>query len=142
MVIGLIKVLVFNAKRNNANEMAYAAEKKHFEVKTVVNMPYAFAEVIGCQYIDIVKRQIGGKLYSVIFDEDGFNADDPRISLLAPHNPVQNIFGTVVIAGTEDEHGELSDLSDEDVKRIINEMECTRMDMQGKEMIAPIILIR
>lgn len=139
MIIGLVKALVFKPSAYCENdEKRY--ENSIFEVKSLVDMPHVYAEEIGCEYINIVKRKIGDKLYNVIFDDIGFFDDGLMVSLFHQHNPGKNIFGSVIITGPEDECGELTSLSEEDVKIIVEKIVWTAWMIQGKEVVAPAIM--
>ena len=141
MVIGLIKVLIFNARRCDSNDISTVNKDKHFEVKSLINMPYAFEDVIGCEYINIVKRTIGGKQYCIVFDDCGFYNNEPIVSLLDIRNPGKNIFGSVIIAGLEDEHGELTSLTEYDIDIITSKISYATGMIQGKETISPVIML-
>ena len=140
MVIGLIKVFVFNVKQYDVNEISAAKNDINFEVKSLINMPYAFADTIGCEYINIVKRAIGEKQYCVVFDDNSFNNDEPIVSLLDVRNPYENIYGNIVITGVEDEHGELTSLSEYDVSNIVSKINYVTSVAQGKEIVSPVII--
>lgn len=141
MVIGLIKVLIFNTKKYDGNDISVTNKDTHFEVKSLINMPYAFADVIGCEYINIVKRTIGGKQYCIVFDDCGLYNNEPVISLLDVRNPGKSIFGNIIIAGAEDDHGELTSLSEYDIDNITSRISCTTRTIQGKETFSPVIML-
>lgn len=140
MVIGLVKVLVFKPSAYFESDEK-RCENSRFEVKSLVDMPHVYAEEIGCEYINIVKRKIGGKLYNVIFDDIGLLEENLMVSLFDHHNPGKNIFGPIIIAGIEDECGELTSLNEEDVKTIAEKIVWTTWMIQGKEVVSPVIVL-
>ena len=76
-----------------------------------------FYELIGCQYVDIVRRKIGDKQYDVICDDEGLFKEHPIIS--AVDNTYKPMFvGNLIISKSNDE-GELIDLSENDIKQIL-----------------------
>lgn len=76
----------------------------------------AHYSLLDCDMIEIHSIRIAGnpKTYDVIMDEEGTFKDDPKISAL-------DIFGrplfvgSLLITGTADEEGELTDLTDDDI---------------------------
>lgn len=79
-----------------------------------------FYDLIGCSAIDIVRRPIGGKDFNVIVDDEGLLKANVIISATSKHNFVE-LVGNLIIAGLATLDGELTSLTDEDVKKIINQ---------------------
>ena len=79
-----------------------------------------FYDLIGCSTIDIVRGPIGGKDFRVIVDDEGLLKPNVIISATSKHNFVE-LVGNLIVAGIEDSEGNLTSLSDEDVKKIINQ---------------------
>ena len=76
-----------------------------------------FYELIGCQYVDMVRRKIGDKYYDVICDDEGAFKENPIISAVdTTYKPM--FVGNLIISKANDE-GELIDLSEKDVKQIL-----------------------
>lgn len=76
-----------------------------------------FYELIGCRCVDIVERRIGHKYFSVICDDEGLFKDDVLVSAVdVQFHPM--LVGNLIVANSDDE-GNLTDLSDEDIKQIV-----------------------
>lgn len=131
-----VKVLVFHAKSYIGNK-ANGSEV----VKEIENSASAFAAEIGCLYIDVVKRTIGGKRYNIICDDDALGDENATIALLDRQNQNNNIFGTIIIAGEEDRYGELTDLSDDDIGNIVSRIGYVAGQIQEKETVCQVIVI-
>lgn len=67
--------------------------------------------------IDIVTREIGGKFYDVICDDEGLLKENP-IPTMFDDEKQPMIFGNIIIAGLADGEGNMTDLTDEDIVRI------------------------
>lgn len=76
-----------------------------------------YYNMIGCRYVEIVTRRIGRKYYDIICDEEGTFVDDPLISAIDDFGRVMFV-GNLIISGTVDSEGELTDLTDNDIKYI------------------------
>jgi len=91
--------------------------------KTVnVNDLEDYYKLIGCRVIDIVSRKIGKKWYDIIVDDEGLLKEDPIISAIDDYGRVM-LVGSLIICGLADMEGELTDLSDNDVKYIKNRIQ-------------------
>lgn len=77
-----------------------------------------YQELIGCRCIDIVNRGIAGKRYDIICDDEGLFSCDPRISAIDDTGQPM-LAGNLIIAG-ETWDGNLTDLSEEDIRHIRN----------------------
>lgn len=67
--------------------------------------------------IDIVTREIGGKYYDIICDDEGLFKENP-IPTVFDTEQQPMIVGNIIIAGLGDETGNMTDLTDEDIVRI------------------------
>lgn len=76
-----------------------------------------YYNMIGCRYVEIVTRRIGRKYYDIICDEEGTFVDDPLISAIDDFGRVMFV-GNLIISGTVDSEGELTDLTDNDIRYI------------------------
>ena len=76
-----------------------------------------FYEMIGCSTIEIPRRFIGKKLYSIICDEEATFVKDPVPSMI-DHKGNILILGSLIVCGKPDEEGNLTSLTDEDIERI------------------------
>lgn len=72
-----------------------------------------YYELIGCRCIDIVNRDIGGKRYEVICDDEGLFTDGPQVSAVNRAGQPM-LVGNLLIAGQAEE-GELTALTEEDI---------------------------
>jgi len=81
--------------------------------------------------IDIVAREINGKYYDIICDDEGLLKEKP-IPTVFDTNKQPMLCGNIIIAGLADETGYMTDLSNEDIDRICNSIGVVRM-IDGKE---------
>lgn len=77
-----------------------------------------FYELLKCDVIDIVRRNIWGKTYCFIVDDEGLLKKDPILSGWCLNNFAGNLYGNLIIAGVEDDEGDLTSLSNADVNKI------------------------
>ena len=83
---------------------------KHIELET-------YRDLIGCDWIDIARRNIGDKEYDIVVDDEGLLKENPIVSAFSgTKDPV--LVGTMVICGTADSEGVLTGLSEEDLENI------------------------
>lgn len=78
-----------------------------------------YYDLIGCDLIEIVDRRIGGKVYSIVCDEEGIFAEDAKVSAW-DNEMVVAFFGNLVI--TNRNGPELASLTAEDVDRILGKV--------------------
>lgn len=76
--------------------------------------------------IDIVVREINGKYYDIICDDEALLKEQP-IPTMLDIEQMPMIFGNIIIAGLADEEGNMTDLTDEDVIRIKNKLGTIRL---------------
>ena len=89
-----------------------------------------YYDMIGCNCIDIVTRKIGRNYYDIICDDNGLLNDDPLISAIDDLGRVM-LVGSLIICGLADSEGELTDLSDNDIRYIKKRI--TRLDTRLHE---------
>ena len=84
--------------------------------ETLENM-YA---MVKCEYIEIPKRYIGGKLYCCVCDEEGLFRSDIRVSMIRKtQDGIEPLLvGNLLITGLENGEGDLTSLTDEDIDNI------------------------
>lgn len=75
--------------------------------------------------IDIVTREINGKYYDIICDDEGLLKEHP-IPTVFDIDRKPMIFGNIIIAGLADETGNMTDLTDEDIVKIENSLGIVR----------------
>lgn len=91
---------------------------KNNEVRTVeANGLYDYYEMLNCDTIDIVRRRIGRRWYEIICDDEGLMKSDIKISAIGNLGNTM-LVGSLLICGLVDEEGELTDLTDADIKYI------------------------
>ena len=112
-----IKVVVVKAAEYATIEEC--KEFKNISSKIIKDELQTFYDEIGCEYIDIPIRKVGGERYCFICDESGALVDNPIPTATCRYNPMVNIFGTCIIAGRADENGDLTSLSDEEISNIM-----------------------
>lgn len=77
-----------------------------------------FNELLDCRCFDIPRRKIGGKMFDIYCDDEGFLKDDqPPISAYSLKLNEPMLVGNLIIAN-HNYAGETTDLSDEDIKLI------------------------
>ena len=82
-----------------------------------VNNLEDYYSLIDCRCIDIVNREINGKSYDIVCDDEALLKNDIRLSAVDMNgNPMLN--GNLIVAGEADENGELTDLTDDDITHI------------------------
>lgn len=80
-----------------------------------------YYNLIGCDTIDIVRRRIGGKYFDIICDDEALLKPEPIPTMFdTDKQPI--IFGNVIIAGEADAMGEMTDLTNEDIELIIENL--------------------
>jgi glycine cleavage system aminomethyltransferase T len=88
------------------------------KVETVdVNGLEDYYKLIHCTTIDIVNREIKGKRYDIICDDEGTFSDDPLISAIDDLGRAM-LVGNLIVCGEADEEGNLTALTDDDIKHI------------------------
>lgn len=83
-----------------------------------------YHKLIKCSAIDIVRREIGGKLFRIVCDDEGFLREEPEISAISDKASFYPLAGNIIIAGCENEEhpDEMTDLTDDDVELIFSEI--------------------
>ena len=98
------------------------------EPRTVEDSLTSFYQLLHCSSIEIVTRRVGHarqigpyerrfRKYSIICDEEGALIEDPKISAINDYGDVM-LVGSLLIVGLPDDDGELTDLTDDDIKHI------------------------
>lgn len=76
-----------------------------------------YYRLIDCRCIDIVNREIDGKRYDIVCDDEALLKNDICLSAVdMDGNPM--LIGNLIVAGEADENGELTDLTDDDITHI------------------------
>lgn len=95
-----------------------------------------YYRLIHCTTVDIVNREIKGKRYDIICDDEGTFSDDPLISAINDLGGVMFV-GNLIVCGGTDEEGGLTALTDDDIKHIRENIQSmgTRRHPEGHCMI-------
>ena len=81
-----------------------------------------YYKLIDCETIDIVNRDINGNCYDIICDDEGTFKENPRISAIDDMwQPM--LVGNLIICGTANEEGNMTDLSDKDIDFIMENIQ-------------------
>ena len=92
-------------------------ERKAPEVLEIEDKLETFYKLIDCSTVDIVTREIGGKPFSIICDDEGLFVEKPTISALKKEHKTE-LVGNLIITGMPDDDGELTGLTDEEIRTI------------------------
>lgn len=90
-----------------------------------------YYEILKCSCIDIANRDIGGKRYDIVCDDEGLFKDRAYPSAIGRGKDVM-LVGNLFIAGTADGEGELTSLTDDDVENILSHMKWAYNAQEGK----------
>ena len=99
--------------------------EKPGEVIEILDELSYYQSHIGCSAIDIVERTIGEKKYCIVCDDVGA-LDEKRI--VSSFNYVSQqpmFFGNLIITGLPDDEGNLTTLTNQDVKNIFSSIQKT-----------------
>ena len=83
-----------------------------------------FYKLINCDSIELPQREINGKYFTIICDEEGRLKDNPIVSACS-HKGDPMIVGNLIITGLPDIKGNLTGLSDNDVLLIMEKFKKT-----------------
>lgn len=89
-------------------------------VETIDDSLDAFYNLLDCNLVEMPERKIGarnGRYYTVICDEEGLFAEQPKISAIDNMGQPM-LVGNLFICNTDYENGELKSLTDDDIKYI------------------------
>lgn len=112
--------------------------KNHIRVEEVEDTLHAWYEKLYCDIIDITARKVGGKYFNFIVDDIGlFKNNYP--SAISPEKEVM-LVGTTAITGDTDAKGDLTSLSDEDVKLILENVAVMLAEENGVYTARPYVV--
>lgn len=96
-------------------------DKNTAEEASIENSLEGYYKALDCDTIDIVEREINGTYYDIICDDEALLKGDPLPSALDKlREPM--LFGRLFVCHHDDE-GELTSLSDEEVKSVLRRCE-------------------
>ena len=78
----------------------------------------AYYKLLDCEIIDIVTRQIGGKYFDVICDEEGLFKDDPAVGMINQHDGHLMLVGRLFIC-QHDGRGNQKSLSQTEIDKVL-----------------------
>lgn len=107
-----------SANERNLKGVLICPDKNTAEEASIPNNQDGYYEALNCDTIDIVERSIGGQYFDIICDDEALLKDDPIPAALDKlHEPM--LFGRLFVCHHDDE-GELTSLSDDEVKHILS----------------------
>jgi len=86
-----------------------------------------FCSILGCCYTDAVQRNIGGRPFVIVCDDEALLAEAPKISAV-DRSGQAHIFGSIFITGPYDSYGELTGLSEPDAAYVLSRIWKIRTD--------------
>lgn len=105
----LVGLLIDPRKKSDEQETVTIGDKDNLDQLNEIK------EIIGCDYIDIVTRRIGSKMFCIVCDDEGALKDGNFITSQIPDNS-EKIYGRIIIfnRGSED----IESLNDGDIDTI------------------------
>lgn len=93
-------------------------QKNIAEARTIEDRLESFYKLLECGCIDIVTRQIGGRAFSIVCDDEGTFKDDPYISA-AGMTGVAQLVGPLFVVSADNADGDLVGLSDSEIRYLL-----------------------
>ena len=87
------------------------------KVVDVANDIHEWYKMLNCQMVEMPERQIGGKYFTIICDEEGLLKSDPTIAAVNDRCEVM-LVGNILIFNMDYEEGDIEDLTEDDIKHI------------------------
>lgn len=100
-----LKTLLFNVKKNTMTEV---------EIEDKLQLFYS---ALGVDIIELPMRSIGGKVFTIMCDEEGLLKDGARVSCISRSN-IDDIIAGNVMFFNDDGCGDLESLTDDDIDLI------------------------
>ena len=94
------------------------------QIKHIEDNIDTFYKLINCDSVEMPQRQINGKYFTIICDEEGALKSNPIVSACS-HKGDAMLVGNLIITGLPNEYGELTGLSDDDVLLIMSKFRKT-----------------
>lgn len=125
-----MKALLIDSKNGQVSEVELDDQKPHLE---------QFYELLECRLIDIAYRNIGGRFFDIIIDDEGLFADDPKVSALnSKREPV--LVGNLLFCNHDGEGNETS-LSEEDIAHLMDHVAVARQQMPDGSEGEPLVVM-
>lgn len=86
-----------------------------------------FCSILGCCCTDAVQRNIGGRPFVIVCDDEALLSEAPKISAV-DRSGQAHIFGSIFITGPYDRDGELTGLSEPDAAYVLSRIRKIRTD--------------
>lgn len=78
---------------------------------------HAWYKLLNCDIVEMPERQIKGKYYTFICDEEGLLKNNPIVSAIN-ENMEPMLYGNLLIFNIDSENCDIADLTDEDIEVI------------------------
>lgn len=89
-----------------------------------------FRKILKGRRLNITKRKIGNKLYSIIYNDEWLLKHNNIPSIINFENEYQTIYGPAIIA-EEDENGFITSLTADDIRNIRSQLVLTRNETRN-----------
>ncbi|MBQ6223441.1 MAG: DUF3846 domain-containing protein [Solobacterium sp.] len=98
-------------------------KKRNVKVVEVDDELNEYYKMLGCDFIDIVSRSIGGKEFDVMVDDEGLLKNGCIVSARSVDPEINEVLvGNLMFFNSNDE-GELVSLSDDDIETIMRNID-------------------
>ncbi|MBQ6980024.1 MAG: DUF3846 domain-containing protein [Clostridia bacterium] len=94
------------------------------KIKHIEDNIDTFYKLINCNSVEMPQRQINGKYFTIICDEEGTLKSNPIVSACS-HKGDAMLVGNLIITGLPDIKGNLTGLSDSDILLIMEKFKKT-----------------
>ena len=112
------------------------------KVVTIEDELAEFYKILDCHTIDIVRRKIGNKWYTIVCDDEGLIRDNPKISAINNLGKIALVGNLFICNDKQDDDGtDLDDLSAEDIKYLMQRIHqmCTYQYPDGYPMLTHVV---
>ena len=109
----------------------YDVEKCELEEREVREHDFeGYCDIIGCDELDVVSRQFGGKRYAVVIDDDGLLKPQPKLSATST-NMLFSLAGNLIIFAYQKNNLDFRGLKKSDIKHIREHLK----DFNGRKIL-------
>ena len=123
-------------KDKNEKLLAMTITEGSVQFEQITDELDTYYNIIKCQCIDIVSRQINGEWYEVVCDDEGLFCPEPIVTAVSAEGKPELVGGLVILRyGGE---GKLTGLEPEDVLRLSNAVQYSIQ----KDKLQPVIVLR
>lgn len=96
-------------------------EAKAFQALEIEDDYEQYLKILRIDALDIVRRNIAGKPYQIVVDDNGLLKNAPICSV-EDHNGYPELYGNIIITGLCDNEGNLTSLTQEDIENICKKL--------------------